>query len=585
MKLSSGFYNCLRANFLRRRLTSRSNSILSSGAASRRGTGTDAMAGAADDYASWSKENLIEKLRETEGQLRARQSAQPVAAAAAAAGPAAKRKQQKRIDPSMYSTRHIALKFAYLGKNYGGLEYADSGVLPSIESELWKALTKACLVFPPAGQDPDAVDFSCCDYSKCGRTDRGVSAFGQVVALRVRSSRPTEERRRRAQEKERARLEKEGKGGEAATQAGKQKQGQAEEEEEKEWDPIADELCYPRLLNKILPKDIRVLAWCPAPSPDFSARFSCVERRYRYFFTQPAVLPLPARDSGDYQQQQQQPAAWLDLDAMRDAAARFEGEHDFRNFCKVDAGKAMTDFRRKILSATIEEVPHAESPLPVVSQSAGAAEGGGGGPHPKVYCFYVRGTAFLWHQIRHMVAVLFLVAQGLEAPEVVTRLLDHGAEPRKPVYNMADDAPLVLWDCVFRGGGEEGGLDWIYADDDGSTVGLLQSSWALWRERKMDEVLSTGFMNVASGRDPSARLQADKKGGGGTGAASFRVFEGGDAARSVGKYTPLMKRARMETVEEQNDKYAKRKGFADAEDMRRQRTAKWEEENGGGGDE
>ena len=544
------------------------------------------MAGAADDYASWSKESLIEKLRETEGQLRAQQSAQPVAAGAGDPA-AAKRKQQKRIDPSMYSTRHIALKFAYLGKNYGGLEYAESGVLPSIESELWKALTKACLVFPPAGQDPDVVDFGCCDYSKCGRTDRGVSAFGQVVALRVRSARPTEERRRRAQEKERARLEKEGKkgGGEAeATEVGKRKRGQ---EEEEEWDPIADELCYPRLLNKILPKDIRVLAWCPAPSPDFSARFSCVERRYRYFFTQPAVLPLPARGSGDCDhdhQQQEQPAAWLDLDAMRDAAARFEGEHDFRNFCKVDAGKAMTDFRRRILSATIEEVPHAESPLQVVSQPG---SGGSGGPHPKVYCFHVRGTAFLWHQIRHMVAVLFLVAQGLEAPSVVTRLLDHGAEPRKPVYNMADDAPLVLWDCVFRGAGEEGGLDWVYADDGASTAGLLQSSWALWRERKMDEVLSTGFMNVTSGgRDPSARLQADNKGGGGgTGAASFRVFEGGDAARSVGKYTPLMKRMRMETVEEQNDKYAKRKGFADAEDMRRQRTAKWEEENGGGGDE
>jgi tRNA pseudouridine38/39 synthase len=46
---------------------------------------------------------------------------------------------------------------------------------------------------------------------------------------------------------------------------------------------VEEELDYPKLLNRVLPADIKVLAWCPAP-PDFSARFDCKERTYKYFF-------------------------------------------------------------------------------------------------------------------------------------------------------------------------------------------------------------------------------------------------------------------------------------------------------------
>jgi len=46
---------------------------------------------------------------------------------------------------------------------------------------------------------------------------------------------------------------------------------------------VEEELDYPKLLNRVLPADIRVLAWCPAP-PDFSARFDCRQRMYKYYF-------------------------------------------------------------------------------------------------------------------------------------------------------------------------------------------------------------------------------------------------------------------------------------------------------------
>ena len=65
------------------------------------------------------------------------------------------------------------------------------------------------------------------------------------------------------------------------------------EESTPAFDDVKDELPYIQLLNRVLPEDIRVLAWCPNPPADFSARFNCKERRYRYFFTQPAYAPVP----------------------------------------------------------------------------------------------------------------------------------------------------------------------------------------------------------------------------------------------------------------------------------------------------
>src|SRR6266480_350867 len=118
-------------------------------------------------------------------------------------------KPPKSFDPSKYSTRLISLKFAYLGGSYNGFEHhpGNTTPLPTVEEELWKALVKCRLIFPPSlkengllegnlSEKLDAyktsrvpVDWDGCEYSKCGRTDRGVSAFGQVIAVRVRSAR------------------------------------------------------------------------------------------------------------------------------------------------------------------------------------------------------------------------------------------------------------------------------------------------------------------------------------------------------------------------------------------------------------
>ncbi|KAG5914044.1 hypothetical protein E4U42_000721 [Claviceps africana] len=568
------------------------------------------------NYNSWTKTGLIQRVKALEGELKRRgETAQSVVAAAAAEddgtrphgvpetkkrkGPQAKRK----MDPSRYSSRFIALKLAYLGKNYGGFEFQAMGNQPSIEEELWNALTKACLIFP---QDERVVQFDCCEYSKCGRTDRGVSAFGQVIGLRVRSNRPLAKKR----------VKTEGKGGregqegqeEEAEELEEHEEEEEEEEEGKEkvpFDDLKDELCYPRILNRLLPDDIRILAWCPSPPADFSARFSCRERQYRYFFTQPAFMPDPTAatagaDPESSAGQHVLPPGWLDIEAMRDAAKRFEGDHDFRNFCKIDPAKQISNFRRRIFESDIVQVEDAGGVLPFLqdkeylsssSSSSSSSPGllASAGPYPKVYYFHVRGSAFLWHQIRHMVAILFLVGQRLESPALVSELLDTDRNPCRPSYVMADEVPLVLWDCIFpdllaAAQGKEGGeeednhertdcMEWIYVGDEHppnkfGQFGVMESTWRLWRGHKMDELLSAQLLD---------RISRQGSGGGGGGAdkrpqlVSERIFEGGNGGRLGGRYVPVMEKEVLQSPEEQNDRYARRKGYADAADMRAQR--------------
>ncbi|KAK3490732.1 pseudouridine synthase [Neurospora hispaniola] len=565
------------------------------------------------NYDRWPKESLVKRVMELEEELKRREQAPEIqrqeraeerALAAAVTSTEAdlkaaekKKKKAAKFDPGKYSTRLIALKFAYLGKNYNGFEYQSSAKMPSIEEELWKALVKSCLIFP---ERPDEVDFGPWEYSKCGRTDRGVSAFGQVIGIRVRSNKPLpkEEPEQTGNEEDDVVM------AEAAQQQAKDSEKAAAEvdHQKPKWDPIADEIPYCRVLNRLLPPDIRIMAWAPDLPPNFSARFSCRERQYRYFFTQPAFAPMPSTlepplaSSGQKSGGKQ---GWLDIDMMRKAAKMFEGVHDFRNFCKIDPGKQITNFSRRIFESDIVEVKDLESDLPYLGLPEFQPPAGSDGSHPKVYYFHVRGSAFLWHQIRHMVAVLFLVGQGLEPPSIVQQLLDVEKNPRKPNYVMADEVPLVLWDCIFpklsdeeanavvpgsSGDGKDShdpeaegdvemvdSIDWVWMGEDDpmslyGAQGLVTELWGTWRERKMDEILANRLLNfVANKPDIDRKLikgasSAPPKG-------IKKVYEGGNKAQFRGTYTPLFKRQLLASAEEVNDKYAQGFGFKNAEEM------------------
>jgi tRNA pseudouridine38/39 synthase len=80
----------------------------------------------------------------------------------------------------------------------------------------------------------------------------------------------------------------------------------------------------------VLPDDIQFIAWCPVDK-DFSARFDCKNRTYKYFF----------------------PKGNLNIEKMNTASKYLIGNHDFRNFCKMDVNNGVTEFFRTISSVEI----------------------------------------------------------------------------------------------------------------------------------------------------------------------------------------------------------------------------------------
>ena len=169
------------------------------------------------------------------------------------------------------------------------------------------------------------------------------------------------------------------------------------------------ELKYTLLLNRVLPAGVRVLGWAPVDD-EFSARFDCQYRAYKYFFM----------------------GGSMDISKMQEASRGIIGEHDYRNFCTMDVANA-THFNRAVLDLRINPVSHTTST----------------DPRYQLYEAYIKGTAFLYHQVRCTMSLLFMIGRGQEDPSVIQTLLDIKKTPRKPQYPIASDVPLVLYDTGF----------------------------------------------------------------------------------------------------------------------------------------
>ena len=313
-------------------------------------------------YADWTKDSLLSRIAELEAQTTSLRAAKAevdtLAHLSCSSHPATsheqggqkkggkKEKKAKEFDFASSPCRKIALRFSYDGAGYSGLAaqnatpHGTGSSLPTVEGVLWDALCTARLVDPSLGMDGAG-------FSRCGRTDRGVSAAGQVVALWVRSKKvnhwidrvslqssspspsPLPPLSKELEEKRKAKLEK-------------------------------VELPYVQILNRILPPTIRIQAWSPVRA-NFSARFDCTYRHYKYFFPSgpPSVFfppnsPFPSSSSTSAGVDAA--ATRLDIGLMRDAAKRLLGEHDFRNLCKVDGSKQITNYRRRIDGVSIDRV-------------------------------------------------------------------------------------------------------------------------------------------------------------------------------------------------------------------------------------
>jgi tRNA pseudouridine38/39 synthase len=358
--------------------------------------------------------------------------------------------------------RHVALKFMYNGALFSGFSLNDIDE-NSVEHHIFAALVKARLI-----ENKDS-----CAYARCGRTDKGVSALGQVVSLYIRSK--------------------------FTNQEGQNKVGWVKRNLSDEFANVSDDVCpnssevkskniddsneidYCRCLNRILPPGITVISSAFVPL-DFSARFSCTARVYKYFFF----------------------AETMNIEKMHEAGQLLKGCHDFRNLCKMDVVNA-SHFERNIRAVEVKvcrygqndqtkrciltgsNIAHFQSEHHSDSINHIDAKTASSSLSRDDLCeITVVGEAFLYHQIRCIIAILFLVGLGHEKPSIIQELLDVKSNPRKPNYVMASDAPLVLWDCVFPSF-----VQWSSSQiNSESCIGQLHQ---LWRHKTIDMHLHNMF--------------------------------------------------------------------------------------------
>jgi tRNA pseudouridine38-40 synthase len=158
-----------------------------------------------------------------------------------------------------------------------------------------------------------------------------------------------------------------------------------------------------RALNAHLPPAIRVLGAEEAP-PAFHPRFGARAKTYRYQLWNGEVLSPFERGR-----------AWhvpgpLDVDAMRAAAPRLVGRHDFAAFQATGSSVTTTD--REIFVSRISDCG-------VRSGEESALRR----PQSALLCYEVTGSGFLRHMVRIIVGSLVEVGRGRQPIEWIGTLL------------------------------------------------------------------------------------------------------------------------------------------------------------------
>lgn len=250
-------------------------------------------------------------------------------------------------------TKTLSLTVAYIGSDYHG--FARQEGLPTIQGELENALST---VFRHPVETVGA-----------GRTDAGVHAHGQTVSFRI-----------------------------DAADLGERQLSQIKNS-----------------LNALTPDSISIRAIIEREA-DFSARFSAVEREYRYrlvaaespaLFLAPYVWWLP--DSH------------INLNKMREAASYLEGEHDFKSFCVASSAEDKNTIR-EIKHIHIFGMDHLGEPCLVIQ---------------------VIGNAFLHSMVRIIVGSLVDVGYSRREPEWVKEVL--AGKDRRLAGQTAPAQGLTLW--------------------------------------------------------------------------------------------------------------------------------------------
>lgn len=247
----------------------------------------------------------------------------------------------------------LAITLSYLGSDFHGFARQDG--LATVQGSLEEALA---ILFRRA-----------VDTVGAGRTDAGVHALGQVVSFEI----------------------------------------DHDELEGRTLATLTDSL------NALTPDSMVVRSVREKPA-GFSARFSAIDREYRYRLVNRDVAPLFLA-----------PYAWwikeghLNVNAMLEAASVLVGEHDFTSFCMAASSKDK-NMVRELRTVHVFGMDHLGEPCIVVQ---------------------VIGNAFVHSMVRIIVGTLVQVGLGRRDAGWVADVL--AARDRRSAGQTAPAQGLTLW--------------------------------------------------------------------------------------------------------------------------------------------
>ena len=180
----------------------------------------------------------------------------------------------------------------------------------------------------------------------------------------------------------------------------------------REWEPRSLMLA----INAHLPPGVSVMRTARV-ADDFHARFSALKREYRYFIWNASSIYPHTKPY----------AAWLkhggyDWAAAAATAKFLEGEHDFRNFCRLE-GYEHTTVRR-------------------IERARLVRRG-------RLVVFQIRGDGFLHNMVRIILGNLELAALGKIRPEEIKELLDTETRTRSDGGRTFPACGLWFWKVTY----------------------------------------------------------------------------------------------------------------------------------------
>lgn len=187
-------------------------------------------------------------------------------------------------------------------------------------------------------------------------------------------------------------------------------------------------------LNGLLPDDVAIRA-IETVGADFDPRRDARWREYRYRVCVGMASPLTVRLVLSHW-------ASLDVQAMRAAAHRFEGEHDFASFAGMGAGTPWSTWRDKPRQ-TVRRILRCDCHVAVDPLFGG---------DDRIVEVTVVGDAFLPRQVRTMVGALIEVGRGRREPAWIEELLARGDRRGGP--ETVPGHGLVLWAVGYAPFGE-----------------------------------------------------------------------------------------------------------------------------------